>query len=80
MVMSPFEDVQQLGQLVDTDLADEPAHWGDPVILVAGGEPGDAVLLRVHPHAAELENLEQSCRPWSGRVLFVEHRAAVVGA
>ena len=33
-----LQNVQQLGQLVDADFSDNPAHGSDAVVLIAGGE------------------------------------------
>ncbi len=52
----PFEDVDELGQLVDAELADECADAGHPGVPL-GGE-GGAVLLRVVPHAPDLVDRE----------------------
>ena len=72
-----LEDIQKLGKLVDADLADKPTYRGDTVILIAGRETGHAVLLRVHPHTAELEDLKDF--PVLGEaLLLVEHRAVVM--
>lgn len=54
----PFQDVQQLGQFVEADGPDEPAHPGDPGIVFAGAEPGHAVLFGIHAHAAEFQDGE----------------------
>src|SRR5699024_12140141 len=54
------QDIQDLGEFIDTAGTNNLANWSYPVIMSAGGESGHAVLLGVHPHAAELENLELS--------------------
>lgn len=52
------EHVDQLGQLIQAEHADDPADLGDAVVVVAGGKPGYAVLFRVRPHGAEFHDLE----------------------
>ena len=56
----PLEDVDQLGEFVDADRADEVADRGDAVIVFAGRETGDTVFFRIHAHAAEFEDVEFS--------------------
>jgi len=53
-----FQDIQQLGQFVEADGADEAAHFGDPGIVFASAEPGYAVFFGIHTHAAEFQHLE----------------------
>lgn len=53
-----FEDVQQLGQFVEADGADEAPHFGDPGIVFAGTEPGYTVFFCIHAHAAEFQYLK----------------------
>ena len=54
----PLEDVQQLGQFVEADGPDEPAHSRYPGIVLAGAEPGHAVFFGIHAHAAEFQHGE----------------------
>lgn len=54
----PFQDVQQLGQFVEADSPDEPAHPGDPGIVFAGAEPGHTIFFGIHAHAAEFQDGE----------------------
>lgn len=54
----PFQDVQQLGQFVEADGPNEPAHPGDPGIVFAGAETGHAVFFGIHAHAAEFQDGE----------------------
>ena len=73
-----LQDVHQLGQLVDARLADNASHRRNAVIVLAGGQAGHAVLLRVHPHTAEFMDLKDLPVPGQ-TVLRVKDRAAVVG-
>ena len=73
----PHEDVPQLGQLVQANLADEAANGGNAVVLVTGAEPGHPVLFGVLPHGAELQNFELfSVLGETG--LLIEHGTPVI--
>lgn len=71
------QDVHQLGQLIDARPADEASHRRDTVIVLAGGQAGHAVLLRVHPHAAKFMYPEHLAVPGQ-TILGVKDRAAVI--
>lgn len=71
-----FQDVQELGELVDTDSTDEAADRGDSWIVLACGESGNAVFLCIHTHATEF--VDRKYLPVFGEaVLLVEGGAAV---
>lgn len=71
-----FQDVQELGELVDTDSTDEAADGGDAGIVLAGGESRHAVFFGIHAHATEFVDREYF--PVFGKaVLLVEGGAAV---
>lgn len=71
-----FQDVQELGELVDTDSTDEAADRGDSWIVLACGESGNAVFLCIHTHATEF--VDREYLPVFGEaVLLVEGGAAV---
>lgn len=53
------EDVEELRQLIKTASAHEAPDLRDAGIAVSGGKAGNAVLLRVHPHAAKLQQAER---------------------
>lgn len=73
----PFQDVPKLRQFVQAALADEPADRRDALILVPGREAGHAVLLGIHPHAAELIDGELSSVLGEAHLL-IDRGAAVV--
>ena len=59
------EDVEELRQLIKT----ASARMKRPIFVtrgspVSGGEAGDAVLLRIHPHGAKLQEAERPFRSW----------------
>ena len=77
------EDIEELGQLVDTGLADELAHLGDAgIVLHLEHEavhfvPGHQLflpLLRVHIHTAELVDIEHTAVA-AHTALFEDQRA-----
>ena len=71
-----FQDVQELGELVDTDSTDEAADRGDSWIVLACGESSNAVFLCIHTHATEF--VDRKYLPVFGEaVLLVEGGAAV---
>lgn len=71
-----FQDVQELGKLVNADGADEAADRGDAGIVLAGGESRYAVFFGIHAHTAEFVDREYF--PVFGEaVLLVEGGAAV---
>ena len=74
----PLEDVYELGKLVYADCADEVADRGNAVIVFAGRETGDTVLLCVHAHAAEFEYIEFS--PVLGQALLAVESGSAVTA
>lgn len=47
-------------KFIKSTLAYNLSDWRDAVVIVAGGETGDAVFLGIDPHGAELINLELS--------------------
>lgn len=53
------KDVEELRQLIETAPAHEAPDLRDAGIAVSGGKAGNAVLLRVHPHAAKLQQAER---------------------
>ena len=71
-----FQDVQELGELVDTDSTDEAADRGDSWIVLACGESGNTVFFGIHAHTAEF--VDRKYLPVFGEaVLLVEGGAAV---
>lgn len=71
-----FQDVQELGELVDTGSTDEAADRGDSWIVLACGESRHAVFLCIHTHATEF--VDRKYLPVFGEaVLLVEGGAAV---
>ena len=71
-----FQDVQELGEFVHTNGADEAANGGDAGIVLAGGESRHAVFFGIHAHTAEFVDREYF--PVFGEtVLLVEGGAAV---
>lgn len=72
------QDIEQLGQLIYAAGADDFAHRRYAVVVAAGRKPGHAVLLGVHAHTAELEDVEPPAVLGQAHLL-VEHRAAVRG-
>lgn len=53
------KDVEELRKLIETAPAHEAPDLRDAGIAVSGGKAGNAVLLRVHPHAAKLQQAER---------------------
>ena len=73
----PFQNVPELGKLVEPTFADPAADRRDPVVVLAGRETRHTVLFGVDAHRAEFENLELP--PVLGQAdLAVEDGAAVV--
>ena len=72
------QDVPELGQLIQPAFPDDPAHRRDPVVVIAGAQPGNAVLFRVHAHGPELDDLEKLA-VLGQPDLLIEDRAAVIG-
>ena len=71
-----FQDVQELGEFVHTNGADEAADGGDAGIVLARGESRHAVFFGIHAHAAEF--VDGKYFPVFGKaVLLVEGGAAV---
>lgn len=73
----PFQDVPELWKLVQAALAYEAADRRDAVVLISGREAGHAVLLGIHPHAAELIDRELSSVPGEAH-LFIDCGTAVI--
>lgn len=71
-----FQDVQELGEFVQADGADEAADGGDAGIVLAGGESCYAVFLGIHAHAAEFVDGEDFA-VFGEAVLLVEGGASV---
>ena len=71
-----FEDVYELGQLVDTGGADESADRRYAAVVLAG-EPCHAVFFGVDIHASEFQYREYA-PVLSKTLLTVEHGAAVI--
>lgn len=71
-----FQDVQELGEFVHTNGADEAADGGDAGIVLARGESRHAVFFGIHAHTAEF--VDREYLPVFGEaVLLVEGGAAV---
>lgn len=71
-----FQDVQELGEFVHTNGADEAADGCDAGIVLAGGESRYAVFFGIHAHTAEFVDREYF--PVFGEtVLLVEGGATV---
>ena len=72
-----LEDIHKLRELIQAALADDAPDGRDARIIYAGGEAGDAVLLGIDAHGAELDDLELAavlCQPG----LLIEDGAAVI--
>lgn len=71
-----FQDVQELGEFVQADSADEAADGSDAGIVLAGGESRHAVFFGIHAHTAEF--VDREYLPVFGEtVLLVKGGAAV---
>lgn len=71
-----FQDVQELGEFVHTNGADEAADGGDAGIVLARGESRHAVFFGIHAHTAEF--VDRKYLPVFGEaVLLVKGGAAV---
>ena len=72
-----LEDIHKLRQLIQAALADNAPDGRYAGIVYAGGEAGDAVLLGIDAHGAELDDLELAavlCQPG----LLIEDGTAVI--
>ena len=72
-----LEDIHKLRELIQAALADNAPDGRDTGIIYAGGEKGNAVLLGIDAHGAELDDLELAavlCQPG----LLIEDGAAVI--
>ena len=72
-----LEDVDELGQLIQTAFSDNAADGRDARVILAGGEACDAVLLGVDTHGTELDDLEY-LSVYRESLLLIEHGAAVI--
>ena len=70
------QDIDQLGQLVQTAFADHFSDRSDAVVIFLC-QAGYAVLLRIGTHAAELHDIELSLADGTAHLL-VQYRAAVI--
>ena len=72
-----LEDIHKLRELIQAALADDAPDGRDTGIIYAGGETGNAVLLGIDAHGAELDDLELAavlCQPG----LLIEDGTAVI--
>ena len=68
------EHIEQLGQLIEAQAAQPPAHRGDA--LIAGLGPERRSIGRLHRHRAQLEHRERPPQP-AAALLAVDHRSPV---